>query len=437
MAGTWPLQFWLNSSLFQRFIRLLRLCFRYIRQGGQRGLNLILRVLLLKKRALPNATSNDLHLSHPTDEENTWIWELTSKKWKEALTPSSYLEASAYLMTVPRANDGGMTQWVLVDKNLPPGQRPLLASCETFRMRSLVSDAEGNVSETITHGIASVYCDPKYRGRGYASRLIKELGEVLPTWQTDTMKCAASVLFSGIGKKFYSDLGWHPYPSYHVEFDPLELKSRNASPVLSEDLNQLCKDDEQMVRSSLTTPSNGKMRITTIPEVDHMLWHQSKEDFVCEKLFKKQPQIKGAITGQPGNRIWIIWARNFDKPPESSSSDNTLYILRLVIENEDALASLSHQHKDLPYDERQLDMQVEQLKAVLEAAQAEAAEWGLHNVKIWGPTDEVQQLIERTGIQHRREVREINGVCSLRWYGEGSGTEESLEWIGNEKYGWC
>lgn len=118
---------------------------------------------------LPDASSPNLHRSHPTHKENEAIWKSTSDSWKDALTVSQYLEESAYLMTVPLAKNHRMTRWVLVDKNLPPDQRPLLASCETFRKQSLVSDSERNLSETITRGIASVYCDPVYRGRGYAS----------------------------------------------------------------------------------------------------------------------------------------------------------------------------------------------------------------------------------------------------------------------------
>jgi predicted GNAT family acetyltransferase len=81
------------------------------------------------------------------------------------------------------------------------------------------------MAEVITHGVASVYTNTKHRGRGYASRLMRELGEVLLTWKPETTSCVVSVLFSDIGKKFYTKLGWRAFPSYHVEFDPLPGKS--------------------------------------------------------------------------------------------------------------------------------------------------------------------------------------------------------------------
>ncbi|KAE8369362.1 hypothetical protein BDV27DRAFT_121156 [Aspergillus caelatus] len=117
-------------------------------------------------------------------------------------------------MTVPLARDGGMTQWVLVEKAAAPGKRLLLSSCETFYKRSWICDRNGNVASVITHGIASVYTDSRYRGRGYASRLMNELARVLPTWQIDQseqVKCVASVLFSDIGRGYYRRLGWHPF----------------------------------------------------------------------------------------------------------------------------------------------------------------------------------------------------------------------------------
>ena len=50
---------------------------------------------------------------------------------------------------------------------------------------------------------------------------------------------------------------------------------------------------------------------------------------------------------------------------------------------------------------------------------------------------EIRELIERAGIPHRTVEREEDGIASLLWYGEGSGKEDTLEWIANEKYGWC
>ncbi|EEH07038.1 conserved hypothetical protein [Histoplasma capsulatum G186AR] len=363
----------------------------------------------------------------------TAIWTLTSNSWKDALPADIYLEESLHLMTVPLAKDGGMTQWVLVDKNLPRERRPLLASCETFRKRSWVSDKYGNVAEFITHGVASVYCDPRYRGRGYASRLMKELAEVLPKWQTaKTKECIASVLFSDIGRRFYTNLKWYAFPSYHVEFPPWVPSagaSPTATPLFAGDLAKLCKQDEALALKTMATPRpyNEKTRFMIVPDHDHMLWHHAKEEFAAKVLLNLQPQVKGAISGERGNRIWAIWTHRFYESPQNTISNNTLYILRLVIENQNALNNITVKY----------DLQVAGLRAVILAAQKEAAEWNLEYVKLWSPSPQVQELIKQTGIAYRGEDREEEGICSLRWFGKKGDTAPAVEWVGNEKYGWC
>lgn len=323
----------------------------------------------LSLAALPDARSPILHLSHPTAGECQTVWKLSSLAWTDALSLPQYLEESAYLTTVPLAKDGVMTNWILTDKDLPPDQRPILCSCETFRKRAFISDMNGNLSEKIIHGVASVFCDPVLRARGYGSRLMRELAKVLRTFQAETMKPIGSVLYSDIGKKYYADLGWHPFPiNTHIELDPSAApEGPRATQLLSRDLEKLCEEDETMIRKELTsTPSNGKIRMMLVPDLDHMLWHHSKEEFVCKKLFGKHAQIKGAIVGQHGDRMWAIWTHRFYGNPNSASSENTLYILRLVIDNQ-AITKTSNPE--------QRERQVEQMRAILQAAQDEAAEW--------------------------------------------------------------
>ena len=379
---------------------------------------------------LPPAQSPYLHLSHPTPGECLTIWNLTSLAWTDALTLPQYLEESAYLTTVPLAKDGGMSLWILVDKTLPPDQRPILCSCETFRKRSLVSRGDGSVTEAIIHGVASVFCDPIYRRRGYAARMMKELTKVLRSWQVGATPCVGSVLFSDIGKSYYSDFGWHPIPNnIHIKFEP-ELSSTptKATKLLSEDLGQLCLEDEIMIRNTLTTISDEKLRMTIVPDIDHMLWHHKKAEFAAQRLFGKEPQVKGAVAGQPGNRIWAIWTHRYYGDPKSASSENVLYILRLVVES---------QVRESTYNTEQGEVLAEQLKAVLKAAQAEAAEWELDHINLWDPTPLVRELIGRTGIRHDVVERHTEGIASLLWYGNGSDERGAMpEWIGNEHYAW-
>ena len=79
--------------------------------------------------------------------------------------------------------------------------RTILASCETLRKRALIAREGQPVQEVISHGIGSVFCDPALRGKGYARRMLSELGKMLDTWQQqDENKADFTVLFSDIGK---------------------------------------------------------------------------------------------------------------------------------------------------------------------------------------------------------------------------------------------
>lgn len=372
---------------------------------------------------LPDSNSPDLYLSHPTPDECVKIWTNTSASWKDSLTVPIYLKESLYLTTVPLAKDGGMSTWILVDKNLPPNERPILCSCESFRKQALTSDAAGDVSDTIVHGIASVFCPPAYRRRGYAARMMKDLAKALHGWQSEQAKVVGSVLYSDIGTTYYADLGWKPNrTNSHVVLSPIAMpKPPLAKEILADEIAELCKRDEVMLRGAMATPMERiKTRMTIIPDFDHMFWHIRKEDFACDYNFGKKPRVKGAIAGPLGSQIWAIWAHRYYGPPNIPNSHNVLYILRLVVENEEK------HHGQTDY-----------LKAILQSAQAEAAEWKLDYVKLWEPTPLVHDMIRQSDIEHLVVEREEDSIASGLWYDENGNIGEAPLWINNEHYAWC
>lgn len=99
-----------------------------------------------------------------------------------------------------------------------------------------------------------------------------------------------------------------------------------------------------------------------------------------------------------------------------------LYILRLVVEDE----STSREEEN-----------AKKLEAVLKIAQREAKEWGLNGVTAWNVNDNTKGLLRKAGVEHEEVDREEDSICQLRWYGEGKSNMESLEWVVNEKFGWC
>jgi hypothetical protein len=55
-------------------------------------------------------------------------------------------------------------------------------------------------------------------------------------------------------------------------------------------------------------------------------------------------------------------------------------------------------------------------------------------VQMWNPTGLLRRVVEGCGVQSRFVERERESIASLMWYGDG---EKRVEWVANEKFGWC
>ncbi|WYZ45968.1 hypothetical protein EsH8_IX_000193 [Colletotrichum jinshuiense] len=372
----------------------------------------------------------ELVLTQPTPTERVGTYTSTYDSWGTALELEEYLRREEYMTTVPVSRNGGITQWILTDPSQPPDNRPILSSCESIRKNLLVAKPDGTVVDAITHAIGSVFTVPAHRGNGYASIMMNMMGPRLARWQGKEMakgetwgdikdgEVACSMLFSDIGKKFYAKHGWHPYESTHLSFPPQaasgEEESLKAVPLGYHELAELCAVDERLLRSRLAKKGN-KTRVALLPDLDAMLWHLMREDYMTKHIFGKTPTVRGGVIGKLGSRVWAVWTRGYYgglKKPEG----NTMHILRLVVE-----------------DETSSDEYVQEaIEALLRLARAEAAEWKVNNVELWNPEPRIRGLIEKAGIPHEFVERETDSIASLMWYGEGE-----IEWVLNEKFGWC
>ena len=469
--------------------------------------------------SLPDKSSPSLILTHPTDAERRRTWSLTHTLWGPALSLDGYVNREIYLNTVPLAKDGGLTQWILTDATFPPDERPILSSCETLRKRALRTFVSGDrqksedghavgdsdmggdggrvtVVDGIAYGIGAVFTEPRYRGRGYANRMMCELGLRLrgfhrrreshghyrngidltsetsttneangvngvmttrrPSEEPQEQEVLFSVLYSDIGKIFYAKAGWPAFQSTHVAFPPLAATaspllppspplppqqqnghsptrplSPTATPLGYHELAPLCHDDSLLLRSRLINISKTtkKPAVALLPDLDQLLWHLMREDYMTKHIFGRTPTVRGAIYGDiPGRRIWAVWTRAYYGGLEKTEG-NTLWFLRVVVEP--GLEAEAEEHQ---IGKEEL---VEGFKSILRIAQAEAAEWRLQEVQIWNPTGGLKRAIERSGVTCEFVEREKESIPSLMWYGDGEGGREGLEWVCNEKYGWC
>lgn len=309
-----------------------------------------------------------------------------------------------------------------MSKSAKADARRIYGSCESIRKSALLAK-NGKVFEVTTHAIGSVFCNPLYRGRGYAGRMMKELGPALRTWQADAKAqneglIPFSILYSDIGN-FYERFGWEAFPSSHFEFalgTPNALPNEHehgANKIQAEEVPEYCQQDCTLLIKSLQEAQDSKVRVALVPSTETMQWHHSREDFVTSKLFDKSPACKGAVSGEPGSRVWALFTRMY----YGHADDDILYILRLVVE-----------------DGMESEENAQRLKAVLEIAKEEARQWNAVRVDMWNPTPVAKSLIAKTGLEFREVARDKESIPSLLDY---QGHQEEIEWVANEKYGWC
>ncbi|KAK1821655.1 hypothetical protein LTR12_003883 [Friedmanniomyces endolithicus] len=374
---------------------------------------------------LPKHDSPHLHLVVATPEELLAQQNANSTEWRATLSLEAYLRREEHLLDLPLTRNGGLTAWMLVYAPPDSESRQVICGCESIKKRALIAKG-GKVEDGVAHGVASVFCPPKYRGKGYAGRMIGEVGKRLEGWQVGKgERSAFSVLFSDIGKDFYARYGWQPFPSAHIALPAQSTdqeRGMSAVRLLKDgDLAELCEADEKLMRSKLasSSKSSGRSTVALVSDPVTLQWHAAREDFVNGELRLCQGSLqdrRGAIIGdESGSRVWCYWTRLWTKPQDEAPS--TLHITRLVIENEEDPAK------------------EEAIVELLRAAQSEAKASGMDEVQLWNPSETTVAAFRQLGPKVEVVHREKESIASLRWYGEGSW--EDVDWACNEKYGWC
>ena len=355
------------------------------------------------------------------------------------LSVQQYLAREQHLASQSATRNAGITWWILTDTSRPVNQRPILAACETYRKAAYVAraGADGTVEEVTMHGVGSVYCRPEFQRRGYAARMMDELSRVLGAGfdQRSGQRAAGSVLYSDIGREFYTRRGWRPYASAHIELPAVGRQSGNpwsgeipdTENIFCMILPALCERDSRMLRDMLVRERRregqaGRTQVALVPDLQTMQWHHAREEFIAEEVVGRPlPRSKGAIAMRGDYEVWCIWCRVWG----DTDAENKLYILRTVVAKEGRLV----QAGDEGVDE---NVVIELLKGCLEAAQNEAADWGMAKVCAWNPgtwaVDAARALDESTTVVEREE----SSIASLRWFGS-----EEVVWHAIERFGWC
>ncbi|KAI1181904.1 hypothetical protein F5B17DRAFT_231473 [Nemania serpens] len=318
-------------------------------------------------------------------------------------------------------------------------------------------------------------------------------------------EAVCSALWSDIGKRFYASKGWPVFASEHVEFSsspsspsppgiPSLLErseqphgaSLTLVPVNTSNLTELCQRDEAQLRGDLLRRARetGRTTFAFAPDHDVFRWHWAREEYIVSRVFpgRQASEIRGMIAivtststststdnavpnggaasrdkngdedgeGEGKTRMWAIWMRNYGEGAASDPAKNTLYILRLVIDEN----SISSPSPSPSPDPKALQLAFD---AIMHSAMDAARAWHCGSVHLWNPTPVVRGLIAGSGLAHKLVDREVDSIPSMMWYasdngtknknknknknegeGEGEGEEmEVVDWVANEKYCWC
>lgn len=208
-----------------------------------------------------------------------------------------------------------------------------------------------------------------------------------------------------------------------------------ARPLRAADLDELCSLDEQSLRADMVKDvSHNETRVALIPDLKTIQWHHAREDFAGREMLGREPDIKGAYTDCEGtSQVWSIWTRTFG----STEAGNTLNLLRVFVQgDETAVRHGSKTVGELPDLEVIDQAKLRGAAAVLHAAQVEAARWDMKDVQIWNPSPLVilaaRQIEPSTELIHRDD----ESIASLKWHREPE-ERTKVEWVSNEKFGWC
>jgi hypothetical protein len=240
-------------------------------------------------------------------------------------------------------------------------------------------------------------------------------------------------------QKFYNSFGWEPFNSSHIAIpgNPKAVDALpSARPLYAENLAELCEIDVMSMRRSLESrPKGSNIAVALVPNIETVQWHHAREEFVGMELHGKTPEIKGAIVGsEKGKRIWCLWTRMWYNNNPAEAKGNTMHILRLVVEDGNWAGAVRSHGNGNSVDHSHDDA----IAALMLMAQREAEKWKMEHVEIWNPTSATVTAAQRLYPGAKVVDRDEESIASLQWFPEHDGPmAEKIDWVGNEKYGWC
>ncbi|KAK4466872.1 hypothetical protein QBC42DRAFT_258205 [Cladorrhinum samala] len=410
---------------------------------------------------LSRLTTDDVIFTLATPHQRVLSWHLNGASWAPPMSIEEYLGREQALSETLLSREGGTRYYVLHPKGNPD---LIVSGCEVTAKRALVADsntgqgasglegAGGGVKEVNAYGIASVFTNPLCRGKGMAAYLLEKVKKEVVD-DGEQMGCELGVLYSDIGRGYYTKLGWKDWRSPHLVFE-LDYsghagggrdgtEEEEAGHIMDgveyldeeKEIERLCEVDVANLRRrfeeklSKSGDLKGKKYVAFLPDWKQISWHFARDEYGA-KVMKTGREIKhrGARSVSPtpgtGGNSWVLWDHDL--------RENKLKILRIVVD-EDVKGE----------QEREVVA-----RGLLLAALREGKDWGLKKVMVWTPSETVsraavgiwREMSERFDGGNMKvrlvlEEREDGSIPSLRW--RGGESIENVVWEENEYYAWC
>lgn len=365
----------------------------------------------------------DVVFAEATLHQRQLSWESNGASWAPPMSLEAYLGRELALSQTALSRDGGTRYYIL---QLRSDVDTVVSGCEVTWKTGLVADVSG-VREVKTYGIASVFTPQAFRGRGLASRLMREVAAAM-----DRDGAEYGALYSDIGRVFYTRLGWHDVRTPQLiirlgdSLDPTVFDRQQSGPKTltldDEAVARLCElDTAQLQRkfARLAASGDGKTHVTFLPTYTQMSWHFTRDAYVAGVIESVGPRIKRGSATARGVRTedgssWLYWDHDL--------REKKLKVMRLVLSQSG-------------------EEGVREVQALLSAAVQEAKNWGLPKVIVWSPGSETVSAATSLwrdsagGLAVVLEEREDGSIPSLRW--KGGIAPGDVVWEDNEYFSWC
>jgi GNAT superfamily N-acetyltransferase len=136
--------------------------------------------------------SDVLTFGQASNEQLDIVWRLNAQAWAAPISVEDHITRERTLSEQDLTKDGAWKTWVLIAS---PGSDEIVASCETFLKTVLISTEDG-LRRARGFAIASVFTNPKHRGKRMANLLLDHLKR----WLDEEGDGELCVLYSDIGK---------------------------------------------------------------------------------------------------------------------------------------------------------------------------------------------------------------------------------------------